>query len=1226
MAVPTPPNPANPIPNSPFYYPETNVLQGTLGPFVIGSSLNVSVNGTIEAVGGGPAVTYLTGGPGIYVSANTGNVSLYNTGVLSVTAGTGIGITGSLGNFTITNTMPAFSLGGTVTQINTGDGLTGGPITTSGTIALSNTGVGAATYTNPTITVDEKGRITAASPGTSLTSISGTAPIVVTGSTNALISVNEGSPTVPGVVCVSGSVTSTCATVAASSQAVKTAYDVAQAALPCSVLVAQGDLITASTVGAPLRIAAGAEGTYLKVCASCVGTGGLTWSSVSGGSGTVTSITAGTGLTGGTITGTGTIALDTACVIAPSAFSGKGAILTATGAATPIALGSGSNGQVLTVNTLCSANLEWVTPSADIPCSAFNVKGDLLIGTGPASYCALGVGTNGQVLVADSGSTAGVCWGPGASDATPTLRGVLYGCSGTTTTGVGCNILTSLGAGLCNTAVGCSVLSSIVNGGSNTAVGYKAGSSVITNGSFNVAMGSLALGNATGTGNILRNTAIGTCSLAALTVGSCNVAVGACSMLSQTSGSNNVAVGSAALLNSTTGSGNVAIGLGSLLSNSTAEFNIGVGYASMQANTTGTCNIAVGMCAHDNLDGGCNNVALGFRAGLNLSTGCYNVSIGDSVSLASPTGSCQLTIGFSPTANWLTGDSTKAIKPGAGIIDCASSTGTAGQVLMSNGSNAICWGTAGGGSSIPCSCITDKGALVTGTAASTPTTLTVGTDGTFLVACSTATNGICWGDLPAATPAVRGVVFGRTCEFGGGSLSGSTALGSNALQYGSGATNTAIGFSAMNYTTTGTNNVAVGVGALSGSIDGFFAGTNTGSLNTAMGRDANTGNCTGNCNTTVGAYSMRCNNTGNLNTAVGYNALYCGSATCNNTAIGNDAGFITTGCNNTLVGNQAGGTGGTALTSGSFNVLIGNGVVPASPTASCQLAIGFSGTANWLTGTSTKAIKPGAGIIDCANSCGTAGQVLASNGANALCWTSLPGIATSTTLGTVYGQPGSSLGGIVSYGYGALGLGAGERMTAFGKNALPQVSEFACDNNAFGYNAFPNLTFGNRNTGIGGGSFGFGTTLTTGNNNTVIGNGADVAAAGSSNSITLGNSSITVIRAQVTTITALSDARDKTNVTALPVGLDFINSLNPVKFTWEMREPNEVKDGTSEAGFIAQDLQSAQAAADADYLGLVYDENPEKLEASAGKLIPVLVKAIQELSAKVEALEAKQSN
>ena len=35
----------------------------------------------------------------------------------------------------------------------------------------------------------------------------------------------------------------------------------------------------------------------------------------------------------------------------------------------------------------------------------------------------------------------------------------------------------------------------------------------------------------------------------------------------------------------------------------------------------------------------------------------------------------------------------------------------------------------------------------------------------------------------------------------------------------------------------------------------------------------------------------------------------------------------------------------------------------------------------------------------------------------------------------------------------------------------------------------------------------------------------------------------------------------------------------------------------------------------------VYDANPDKLEASYGRLIPVLVKAVQELSAKVTALE-----
>lgn len=56
---------------------------------------------------------------------------------------------------------------GTVTSIATGTGLTGGPITTTGTISDANTGVAAATYGDathvPQIAVNAQGRITTAS-------------------------------------------------------------------------------------------------------------------------------------------------------------------------------------------------------------------------------------------------------------------------------------------------------------------------------------------------------------------------------------------------------------------------------------------------------------------------------------------------------------------------------------------------------------------------------------------------------------------------------------------------------------------------------------------------------------------------------------------------------------------------------------------------------------------------------------------------------------------------------------------------------------------------------------------------------------------------------------------------------------------------------------------------------------------------------------------------------
>jgi len=190
------------------------------------------------------------------------------------------------------------------------------------------------------------------------------------------------------------------------------------------------------------------------------------------------------------------------------------------------------------------------------------------------------------------------------------------------------------------------------------------------------------------------------------------------------------------------------------------------------------------------------------------------------------------------------------------------------------------------------------------------------------------------------------------------------------------------------------------------------------------------------------------------------------------------------------------------------------------------------------------------------------------------------------------------------------------------------------------YNVFVGYAAGNA-------SGGSSSTVTTGNFNTMVGyeaKGSSTAASNqnsfgysaacsANNQITLGDSSIGALRCQVTSITALSDERDKTSIEDLPYGLDFVDSLKPRKFVWDHRaetkteideEGNETQvefysanKGKKDIGFIAQELQSV----DDDFLNLIYDANPEKLEATYGRLVPVLVKAIQDLSAKVTALE-----
>ena len=125
-----------------------------------------------------------------------------------------------------------------------------------------------------------------------------------------------------------------------------------------------------------------------------------------------------------------------------------------------------------------------------------------------------------------------------------------------------------------------------------------------------------------------------------------------------------------------------------------------------------------------------------------------------------------------------------------------------------------------------------------------------------------------------------------------------------------------------------------------------------------------------------------------------------------------------------------------------------------------------------------------------------------------------------------------------------------------------------------------------------------------------------------SNEITLGNGSISSLRCQVTSITALSDQRDKTAIEDLDLGLNFIKAMKPRKFTWNRRDGTW--HGRKEVGVIAQELHEVEMDFNStDRTRLVSYENPSKLEATPMNTYPILIKAIQELSAQVESLQAR---
>ena len=463
-----------------------------------------------------------------------------------------------------------------------------------------------------------------------------------------------------------------------------------------------------------------------------------------------------------------------------------------------------------------------------------------------------------------------------------------------------------------------------------------------------------------------------------------------------------------------------------------------------------------------------------------------------------------------------------------------------------------------------------------------------------------------------------------------------------------GTTNTAVGYNALTFNATGSKNTVIGYQAVYGSSG------NSNEENTAVGYQAGYSLSTGSYNVMLGYQAGNSITTGTNNLVLGYDADASSATATNEITLGNSSisslriPGIDLEAESGVLNIKNGGTQSevrwycessnahyAAIKAPAHSEFSGNitFTLPATTGSNGQvLSTDGSGALSWVNQSSggggasaindlSDAVTKDGGITIGLGTGALANDDDTDNKNTALGYNAL-NTNTSGSENTALGY--KALEACTSGGHNTcLGQESGDSITSAFLNTYVgsrcgRNNTTSSNNTGVGFMALEQLTTGQSNTAIGQRA---GDLITTGINLTCIGNGADPSSATASNEITLGNSSISTLRCNTQTISSLSDARDKTDVQELPEGLDFISKLNPVKFQWQTRDGNG-KDGTYEAGFIAQELQSAQQGADADYLGLVMDSNPDRLEASYGKLVPMLVKAIQELKSEVEQLKA----
>ena len=472
--------------------------------------------------------------------------------------------------------------------------------------------------------------------------------------------------------------------------------------------------------------------------------------------------------------------------------------------------------------------------------------------------------------------------------------------------------------------------------------------------------------------------------------------------------------------------------------------------------------------------------------------------------------------------------------------------------------------------------------------------------------------------------------------------------------------------------TAGTSNFAAGVNA-GNSI------TSGGNFNTVVGDEAGTALTTGDDNTALGYGALYSEDAHGKNTAIGTNSLLTlnAGADGNNTAVGYFSGkLITTGIYNTFIGASAGEN----LTDADYNVGMGMYALGSDTKGSKSTAIGYASlfTQNFTSATDSRntavgynsgySVTTGTSNVLVGSLCGDALTVGNSNVA----------VGDAALTAETAGDRNVAIGYLAlatqnftsstdAYNVG-VGWGAGEDLTTGTKNVFigglaGDATQDSSDNTAVGYNAMGGADSGGTNTAVGSGSLfnvtGYdntglgmnaGANITSGTNNLMLGHDAGITGSpggnitGANNTIVLGDENIQGLNAQVS-LSVASDQRDKTDFTALDIGLDFVNALKPYTYKWDKRSKygdktaddydlnSQTPDGTYkedwlDIGFKAQEVEVLEKSAgykveNKTNLTISLTEDGKQYGMKYEKFVPILVKAVQELSAKNDALEAR---